>query len=90
MKKIALSISFVAITLIGFAQNLITNGTFENDSMQLNCEGWVNPYGDPLSTSTEICDDFYFFIDSVENNWSLRIPTSFPEPLFTETFVTGS
>jgi len=58
--------------------------------MQLNCEGWVNPYGDPLSTSTEICDDFYFFIDSVENNWSLRIPTSFPEPLFTETFVTGS
>lgn len=91
MKKIILAILFGAITSIGFTQNLITNGTFEDDSMELNCEGWFGPYGESFSTITdsiEICDTRNFS-QSDENNWSLMIFSSFPGPYYAETYITG-
>lgn len=91
MKKLISIFFLVSITYFGFTQNLISNGTFENASKQLNCEGWFFSNGEPLSILTEsgeICNSG-FFSESDKNNWSLEIYSSFPGPNMVETYITG-
>lgn len=91
MKRITPTFILVAISLLGFTQNLIINGTFEDEQMQLNCAGWYDLFGKSLLTtldSEEVCDTIYFS-KSNENNWSLMIYSSFPGPNYIETYITG-
>jgi len=89
MKINTLTIIFTLFTLTTFTQNLITNGTFDGDSMQLNCEGWVFSYGEePLSIPADSCVTS-FFKQSPEKNWSLYIGGGWPATLRPLTYITG-
>jgi len=90
MKRIPLLFILLASTIFGFTQNLITNGTFEDDQMQLNCKGWYIQLYEPTPiyiNSTNVCMTDYFMEE--ENNWSLSIPTSFLGAITLETYITG-
>jgi|GEM_PF-2123563 len=90
MKRIPLLFILLASTIFGFTQNLITNGTFEDDQMQLNCKGWYIPLYEPTPiyiNSTNVCMTDYFMEE--ENNWRLSIPASFLGAITLETYITG-
>jgi len=90
MKRIPLLFILLASTIFGFTQNLITNGTFEDDQMQLNCKGWYIPLYEPTPiyiNSTNVCMTDYFMEE--DNNWSLSIPASFLGVITLETYITG-
>lgn len=88
MKKLIFAFLFGTITSIGFTQNLITNGTFEDDSMELNCEGWFFSYDEPLSIQVDSCVNG-FFEKSTEKIWSLHLGGGWPGTVKAETYVTG-
>lgn len=89
MKINTLTFIFTLFTLTIFSQNLITNGTFDGDSMQLNCEGWVFSYGnEPVSIPADSCVSS-FFQNSAEKNWSLYIAGGWPGTLSPATYITG-
>ena len=95
MKKKILTFIFVAVGVVSYGQNLISNWQFQYPDMQPRCDGWFNSCGEELINH---CDtNLYCFVGLInqspslipENIWSLKVKTGFPQEGFAETYITG-
>lgn len=95
MKKTITTFVFVAIVVMGYGQNLISNWQFQYPNMQPRCDGWFNSCGEEL---TAHCDtNLYCNVglfnqtpsDIPEDVWSLKVKTGFPQEGYAETYVTS-
>jgi hypothetical protein len=95
MRKIIVAYAFVAVTVMSYGQNLISNWQFQYPNMQPRCDGWFNSCGEEL---TNHCDtNLHCYVGLInqspslipENIWSLKVKTGFPQEGFAETYVTG-
>ncbi|MBP7273026.1 MAG: T9SS type A sorting domain-containing protein [Saprospiraceae bacterium] len=95
MKKILAFFVFVAISVMSYGQNLISNWQFQYPNMQPRCDGWFDNCGAELTTH---CDtNLYCFVGLInqspsvipEDIWSLKVITGFPQEGFAETYISG-
>lgn len=95
MKKTIGTLVFIALTVVSYGQNLISNWQFQYPNMQPRCDGWFNSCGEELSTH---CDtNLYCYVGLINQSpslvpeyiWSLKVKAGFPQEGFAETYITG-
>lgn len=95
MKNLIIIIFLVTFTINGFGQNLISNWKFQDDAMNIKCDGWFNGCGNELTIS---CDTVPYCLVGFKNEaasvipeevWSLQLEAGFPNEGLAETYITG-
>ncbi|MCP4551631.1 MAG: T9SS type A sorting domain-containing protein [Bacteroidetes bacterium] len=95
MKRTILTFIFVAVAVMSYGQNLISNWQFQYQNMQPRCDGWFNSCGEELTVhcDTNLYCNVGLYNQSPslvpENVWSLKVKTGSLQEGFAETYITG-